>query len=120
MMKLETTNRRDWQGFTRILEVMSFVDELGDQAPENIRETVEGFCELPTNPGQTIPATQTETHPLSHYYVRVRTQGGAEGIYGAVDAEALPPLLNSKTVRNKNSLSHSIRSPSGIITASRD
>ena len=54
MMKLETTNRRDWQGFTRILEVMSFVDELGEHAPEDIRETVEGFCELPTNPGQTM------------------------------------------------------------------
>jgi len=54
MMKLETTNRRDWQGFTRILEVMSFVDELGDNAPEDVRETVEGFCELTTNPGQTM------------------------------------------------------------------
>jgi hypothetical protein len=54
MMKLETTNRRDWQGFTRVLEVMSFVDELGDHSPEDIRETVEGFCELPTNPGQTM------------------------------------------------------------------
>jgi len=54
MMKLETTNRRDWQGFTRILEVMSFVDELGDHSPEDIRETVERFCELPTNPGQTM------------------------------------------------------------------
>jgi len=43
MMKLETTNRRDWQGFTRVLEVMSFVDELGDHSPEDIRETVEGF-----------------------------------------------------------------------------
>lgn len=53
-MKLETTNRRDWQGFTRVLEVMSFVDELGDHSPEDIRETVEGFCELPTNPGQTM------------------------------------------------------------------
>ena len=53
-MKLETTNRRDWQGFTRILEVMSFVDELGDHSPEDIRETVERFCELPTNPGQTM------------------------------------------------------------------
>jgi hypothetical protein len=33
---------------------MSFVDELGDHSPEDIRETVEGFCELPTNPGQTM------------------------------------------------------------------
>lgn len=54
MMKLETTNRRDWQGFTRILEVMSFVDELGERSGEDIRETVERVCELPPNPGQTM------------------------------------------------------------------
>lgn len=54
MMKLETTNRRDWQGFTRILEVMSFVDELGERSGEDIRETVEKLCELPPNPGQTM------------------------------------------------------------------
>ena len=54
MMKLETTNRRDWQGFTRILEVMTFVDELGDYSPDDIRESAEKFCELPTNPGQTM------------------------------------------------------------------
>lgn len=54
MMKLETANRRDWQGFTRILEVMSFVDELGERSGEDIRETVERVCELPPNPGQTM------------------------------------------------------------------
>jgi hypothetical protein len=54
MMKLETTNRRDWQGFTRILEVMTFVDELGDYSPDDIRASTEKFCELPTNPGQTM------------------------------------------------------------------
>jgi hypothetical protein len=54
MMKLETTNRRDWQGFTRILEVMTFVDELGDYSPDDIREGAEKFCELPTNPGQSM------------------------------------------------------------------
>lgn len=53
-MKLETTNGRDWQGFTRILEVMSFVDELGDHSPGEIRETVARLCELPPNPGQTM------------------------------------------------------------------
>ena len=53
-MKLETKNGRDWQGFTRILEVMSFLDELGDHSAGEIRETVEGFCELPPNPGQTM------------------------------------------------------------------
>jgi len=54
MMKLETTNKRDWQGFTRILEIMSFVDELADRSPEEIRESVASFCELPPNPGQSM------------------------------------------------------------------
>jgi len=54
MMKLETTNRRDWQGFTKILEVMSLVDDLESRSPEEIRESVESFCELPPNPGQTM------------------------------------------------------------------
>lgn len=33
------------------------------------------------------------TASLTQYYVRVRTRGGLEGLYGAVDKEALPVLL---------------------------
>jgi len=33
-----------------------------------------------------------EKLPLTHYYVRIRTKGGVEGMYGAVDKEALPVL----------------------------
>jgi len=54
MMRLETANRRDWQGFTRILEVMSFLDEIEDHSKEDIQERVESFCELPPNPGQSM------------------------------------------------------------------
>ena len=36
-----------------------------------------------------------EKRALSHFYVRVRTNGGAEGIYGLVDKEALPVLLGT-------------------------
>ena len=54
MMKLETTSSRDWQGFTRILEVMTFIDEIEDRSEEEIRNAVEQFCQLPTNPGQTM------------------------------------------------------------------
>jgi L-alanine-DL-glutamate epimerase-like enolase superfamily enzyme len=36
-----------------------------------------------------------EKRALSHYYVRIRTKGGAEGIYGLVDKEALPVLLGT-------------------------
>ena len=41
------------------------------------------------------PGTKEERRPLTHYYVRIRTRGGAEGIYGAVDREALPVLLGT-------------------------
>src|SRR5262245_17990610 len=36
-----------------------------------------------------------ERRPLSHYYIRIRTKGGAEGLYGLVDPEALPVLLGN-------------------------
>jgi L-rhamnonate dehydratase len=39
--------------------------------------------------------TKSERRPLSHYYVRIRTRGGAEGIYGAVEKEVLPALLGN-------------------------
>ena len=54
MMKLETTNSRDWQGFTRILEMMTFVDEIEDRSEEEVRNAVEQFCQLPANSGQTM------------------------------------------------------------------
>src|SRR6185503_7737199 len=54
MMKLERSDRRDWQGFTRILEVLSFVDEMEDRSPGEIQDAVQKFCELPPNPGQTM------------------------------------------------------------------
>jgi L-rhamnonate dehydratase len=38
-------------------------------------------------------STKSEKRPLSHYYVRIRTRGGQEGLYGACDREALPVLL---------------------------
>jgi len=53
-MKLETADRRDWQGFTRILEVMAFLDEIEERSPDEVRDAVERFCELPPNPGQTM------------------------------------------------------------------
>jgi L-rhamnonate dehydratase len=41
------------------------------------------------------PGTAQESRPLTHYYVRIRTRGGIEGLYGAVDREALPVLLGN-------------------------
>ena len=54
MMKLESTNRQDWQGFSRILEVMSFVGEIDGFSPEETREIMEKLCQLPPCPGQTM------------------------------------------------------------------
>ena len=54
MMKLETTNRHDWQGFSRILEVMSFVDEADTMSSEESREILDRLCQLPPCPGETM------------------------------------------------------------------
>lgn len=39
------------------------------------------------------PTARPETETLTQHYVRIRTRGGAEGLYGLVDREALPVLL---------------------------
>ena len=54
MMKFETKNGRDWQGFSKILEVMSFVDDLEGSPEEESRKTAERLCELPADSGQTM------------------------------------------------------------------
>jgi len=54
MMKLKTTNRQDWQGFSRILEVMSFIDEVDNFSPEEAREILDKLCQLPLCPSQTM------------------------------------------------------------------
>lgn len=54
MMKLETTNRHDWQGFSRILEVMSFIDDADGLTAEESRQILEKFCQLPPCPGETM------------------------------------------------------------------
>ena len=54
MMKLEAGNARDWQGFSQIMEVTSFLDEIENYSPDQIRACIERFCRLPTNPGQTM------------------------------------------------------------------
>jgi hypothetical protein len=54
MMRLETGDKKDWQGFTRILEVLTLLDEIQQRSPREIREAIDGFCELPPNPGETV------------------------------------------------------------------
>jgi hypothetical protein len=54
MMKLQTTNRHDWEGFSRILEVMSFVDEIDHFSPEEAGQVIDKLCQLPPCPGETM------------------------------------------------------------------
>jgi hypothetical protein len=54
MMKLETRNWHDWQGFSRILEVMSFVDQIDNFSTDEAGEVLERLCQLPPCPGQTM------------------------------------------------------------------
>src|SRR6185369_1017114 len=47
-------------------------------------------------PFQDPPAgTKAERAPLTHYYIRIRTQGGAEGLYGLLEKEVLPVVLGN-------------------------
>lgn len=43
-------NSRDLESFARILEVMSFVDAMPELDEEEMQETTERICELPTSP----------------------------------------------------------------------
>ncbi len=38
-------------------------------------------------------SAREETYNARHHYLRIRTKGGQEGLYGYVDAEALPTIL---------------------------
>jgi L-rhamnonate dehydratase len=47
-------------------------------------------------PFQDPPAgTKPERAPLTHYYIRIRTKGGAEGLYGLLEKEVLPVVLGN-------------------------
>lgn len=47
-------NIRDWQAFSRIVEVMSFIDRVPELSPEEIRSAAEKLCELPADPQHTM------------------------------------------------------------------
>ncbi len=44
-------------------------------------------------PYKDAPSAKPEPAPVTQYYVRIRTRGGLEGLYGALDREVLPVLL---------------------------
>src|SRR5436305_3070283 len=100
MMKLETTDRRDWQGFTRILEVMTFLDEIEQRTPDEVREAVEGFCELPPNPGQSMSMEEV-----------VFWSGVASGMefWRHAEEESVDPATAEKMLIFSSIFSHSMK-----------
>ena len=89
MMKLESTNRQDWQGFSRILEVMSFVGEIDTFNPEETRGIMEKLCQLPPCPGQTM--SMEEVVFWTGVAVGMQVSQQAEG--GGIDAETEEKVL---------------------------
>jgi L-rhamnonate dehydratase len=53
------------------------------------------YAERRPKPFKDPAELKPEKRPLTHFYVRIRTKGGAEGTYGLVDKEALPVLLGT-------------------------
>jgi hypothetical protein len=89
MMKLESTNRQDWQGFSRILEVMSFVGEIDTFNPEETRGIMERLCQLPPCPGQTMSMEEV----VFWAGVAVGMQVSQHAEEGGIDAETEEKVL---------------------------
>ncbi len=100
MMKLQTKNRHDWQGFSRILEIMSFVEEIEESDPEEVRETADGLCELPPGPGQTMSLEEVV------FWAGVST--GME-LWRHAEEETLNPTTAEKMLVFSSIFSHSIK-----------
>jgi hypothetical protein len=100
MMKLDTSNRRDWQGFTRILEVMTFLDEIDSRSKEDVQEAVDSFCELPPNPGQTMSMEEV-----------VFWAGVASGIEYSrhADEGTIDPVTTEKMLVFSSIFAHSVK-----------
>ena len=89
MMKLESTNRQDWQGFSRILELMSFVGEIDSFNLEESREIMERLCQLPPCPGQTMSMEEV----VFWAGVAVGMQVSRQADEGRIDAETEEKVL---------------------------
>jgi hypothetical protein len=100
MMKLDTSNRRDWQGFTRILEVMTFLDEIESRSEEDVQEAVDGFCDLPPNPGQSMSMEEV-----------VFWAGVATGIEYSrhADEDTVDPISAEKMLVFSSIFAHSVK-----------
>jgi hypothetical protein len=100
MMKLDTSNRRDWQGFTRILEVMTFLDEIEARSKEEVQEAVNDFCDLPPSPGQTMSMEEV-----------VFWAGVASGIEYTrhADEDTIDPASSEKMLVFSSIFAHSVK-----------
>ncbi len=101
MMRLPTRDRRDWQGFTRILEVLSLMDEIEQRSPEEIQDAVDDFCELPPNPGQTMSMEEVV------FWAGVAS--GMEFCRKAEEAETLDPRITEKMLVFSSIFAHSMK-----------
>lgn len=101
MMRLDTSNRRDWQGFTRILEVMTFLDEIEAHSTEDVHEAIDQFCELPTNPGQTMSMEEVV------FWAGVAT--GMEAERHAGEEEGVDAATSEKMLVYASIFAHSIK-----------
>ena len=100
MMKLQTKNGHDWQGFSRILEIMSFVEEIEASDPEEVREAADDLCELPPTPGQTMSLEEVV------FWAGIAT--GME-LWHHAEQETLDPATAEKMLVFSSIFSHSIR-----------
>jgi len=100
MMKLQTKNGHDWQGFSRILEIMSFVEEIEESDPEEVSETADDLCELPPATGQTMSLEEVV------FWAGVST--GME-LWRHAEEETLDPTIAEKMLVFSSIFSHSIR-----------
>jgi hypothetical protein len=100
MMKLDMKNGRDWQGFNKILEVMSFVDAIEDSDPADVRENADKLCELPAESGQTMSMEEVI------FWAGVAT--GME-IWRSAEEEKLDPLTAEKMLVFSSIFGHSTK-----------
>lgn len=101
MMRLERSDRKDWQGFTRILEVLSFLDEIENRSPREIEDAVQKFCELPPNPGQTMSMEEVV------FWAGVAS--GMEFCRHADDEDAVDPSTAEKMLIFSSIFAHSMK-----------
>ena len=88
-MRLDTTNRHDWQGFTRILEIMSFLEDIESHSSKDIDDAIDKFCDLPPNPGQTMSMEEVVFWAGVATGMEYERRAGEEDSVGAASEEKM-------------------------------